>query len=158
MFWSGKGHFYMQHRGMVTLYWRHTPHQYEGCWEGCTLCPWNVLMGLSEPSRYTWMSVSAEHEAKHVLLCQSTSSVGDLWWEKHCLTSPVDTSHTTAVWMVEDTNMDSINVKCICVHVQCILRGYFTHSIGSVHHVMRLFWPMAKSTMYECVRLSDLTS
>ena len=41
-----------------------------------TLCPWKVLVGLSAPSLHTWMSLSVEHEAKQLLLCQSTSRVG----------------------------------------------------------------------------------
>lgn len=41
-----------------------------------TVCPWNVLMGLSCPSLQTWMHMSVLQEANVLLLCQSTSSAG----------------------------------------------------------------------------------
>ena len=41
-----------------------------------TVCPWNVLTGLDSPRRQTWMHWSVEHDAKVLLLCQSTSSAG----------------------------------------------------------------------------------
>ena len=62
-----------------------------------TLWPWNVLTGLSEPSLQTWINLSVEQDAKQLLFCQSTSSVGALWKANCCFTSPLPTSHTTAV-------------------------------------------------------------
>lgn len=41
-----------------------------------TVCPWNVLMGLSCPSLQTWMHISVLQEANVLLLCQSTSNAG----------------------------------------------------------------------------------
>lgn len=62
-----------------------------------TLCPWKVRTGLSDPSLHTCISLSAEHDAKQELFCQSTSKVGSLWKLNCCFISPVLTSHTTAV-------------------------------------------------------------
>ena len=45
------------------------------CWER-TVCPWNVLQGLSMPSLQTWIHWSVEQDAKLVLFCQSTSRAG----------------------------------------------------------------------------------
>lgn len=41
-----------------------------------TVCPWNVLMGLSCPSLQTWIHMSVLQEANVLLLCQSTSRAG----------------------------------------------------------------------------------
>lgn len=41
-----------------------------------TVCPWNVLIGLSCPNLQTWMHISVLQEAKVLLLCQSTSNAG----------------------------------------------------------------------------------
>ena len=43
---------------------------------GLTVCPWNVLIGLSWPSLHTWMHMSVLQEANVLLLCQSTSRAG----------------------------------------------------------------------------------
>ena len=46
------------------------------CKHKLTVCPWNVLIGLSTMSLHTWIHWSVEQEAKLVLLCQSTSKAG----------------------------------------------------------------------------------
>lgn len=48
-----------------------------------TVCPWNVLTGLTSPRRQTWMHWSVEHEANVLLLCQSTSKAGAVWYTNY---------------------------------------------------------------------------